>query len=94
VDDVVAGRAVPLEAGATYVFDKGYTDHRWWFAIRAAGAFSLTRRKRNAHCREVGAETAAGDGILADRRVTLGYHRPHGGAPKNALFDVVLRFIC
>lgn len=38
---VVAGRAVPLEAGATYVFDKGYTDHRWWFAIRAAGASSL-----------------------------------------------------
>jgi putative transposase len=91
VDDVVAGRAVPLEAGATYVFDKGYTDHRWWFAIRAAGAFFVTRRKRNAHCREVGIEIATGDGIEADRRVKLGYYRPHGGAPKNPLFDVVLR---
>ena len=91
VDDVVAGRRAPLEAGATYVFDKGYTDHRWWFAIRAADAVFVTRRKRNAHCREVGTELAAGDGILADRRVKLGYHRPHGGAPKNPLFDVVLR---
>ena len=91
VDDVVAGRRVPLETGATYVFDKGYTDHRWWFAIRAAGAFFVTRRKRNAHCREVGPLVAAGDGIEADRRVKLGYHRPHGGTPKNPLFDVVLR---
>jgi putative transposase len=32
-----------------------------------------------------------GDGIEADRRVKLGYYRPHGGAPKNSLFDVVLR---
>jgi hypothetical protein len=47
VDDVVAGRAVPLEPGATLVFDKGYTDYRWWFEIRAAGAFFVTRRKRN-----------------------------------------------
>jgi Transposase DDE domain len=88
---VVAGRAVPREAGATYVFDKGYTDHRWWFAIRAAGAFFVTRRKRNADCREIGVEIATGDGIAADRRVKLGYYRPHGGAPKNPLFDVVLR---
>jgi IS4 transposase len=91
LDDVVAGRRVPRETGATYVFDKGYTDHRWWFAIRAAGAFFVTRRKRNAHCREVGTLIATGDGIQADRRVKLGYHRPHGGAPKNPLFDVVLR---
>jgi putative transposase len=91
VDDVVAGRRVPLETGATYVFDKGYTDHRWWFAIRAAGAFFVTRRKRNAHCREVGTLIATGDGIQTDRRVKLGYYRPHGGAPKNPLFDVVLR---
>jgi hypothetical protein len=26
VDDVVAGREIPLEAGATYFFDKGYND--------------------------------------------------------------------
>src|SRR5215472_12513906 len=38
IDDVVAGRAIPLEAGATYVFDKGYTDYRWWAGIIAAGA--------------------------------------------------------
>jgi putative transposase len=93
VDDVVAGRTVPLEAGATYVFDKGYTDYRWWFAIHDAGACFLTRRKKNARCRDIREQTAAGDGILADRRLKIGHRRPRGGAAKNPLFDVELREI-
>jgi hypothetical protein len=51
VDDVVAGRAIPVEPGATYVFDKGYTDYRCWSELVAAGAFFVTRRKRIAHRR-------------------------------------------
>jgi len=93
VEDVVAARAVPLEAGATYVFDKGYTDYRWWSAIRAAGAFFLTRRKRNAHCREIRYQPAEGEDILADRRLKIGHRRPRGGAPPNPLWDVGLREI-
>ena len=84
---------MPLEPGATLVFDKGYTDYRWWSDIRAAGAFFVTRRKRNAHCRPIGEEAALGDGIEADRRVQIGHRQPRGGAPKNPLFDVVLREI-
>jgi hypothetical protein len=91
VDDVVAGRAVPLEPGAVYVFDKGYTDHRWWSAIRDAGGVFVTRRKRNAYCRPVSEAPAVGDGIQADRRVKIGHRRPHAGSRKNPLFDVVLR---
>jgi len=93
VADVVAGRAVPLEPGATLVLDKGYTDYRWWSEIRAAGAFFVTRRKRNAHFRSIGEAAALGDGIEADRRVQIGHRQPRGGAPKNPLFDVVLREI-
>jgi putative transposase len=93
VDDVVAGRAIPLEAGATYVFDKGYTDYRWWSEIRDAGAFFVTRRKRNAHCRLVAEQTAVGEGILADRLVKIGHQQARGGAPRNPLYEVVLREI-
>src|SRR5205823_3532417 len=93
VDDVVAGRAVPLEPGATYVFDKGYTDYRWWSAILAAGAFFVTRRKRNARCREITQAAATGDGILFDRRLKIGHRQARGGAPKNPLYDVSLREI-
>jgi IS4 transposase len=93
VDDVVAGRAVPLEPGATLVFDKGYTDYRWWFEIRAQGAFFVTRRKRNAHCRVIGEAAALGAGIEADRRGKIGHRQPRGGAAKNPLFDIILREI-
>lgn len=92
-DDVVAGRTVPLEAGATYVFDKGYTDYCWWSQILAAGAFFVTRRKRNAHRREITEQTAQGDGILFDRRLKIGHRQPRGGAPLNPLYEVKLREI-
>jgi putative transposase len=93
VDDVVAGRAVPLEPGATYVFDRGYTDYRWWSEILAAGAFFVTRRKRNARCREIKQAAAEGDGILVDRRLKIGHRQARGGAAKNPLYDVSLREI-
>ena len=93
VDDVVAGRAIPLEPGATYVFDKGYTDYRWWAGIIAAKGFFVTRRKRNAHCRLVRQRRAKGDGILAERLIQIGHRQPRGGAPVNPLYEVTLREI-
>ncbi len=93
VEDVVAGRGVPLEPGATYVFDKGYNDFHWWSTIRAASAFFVTRRKRNTHRRQIVEQTAAGAGILADRRLKIGHRQPRGGAPINPLWEVELREI-
>jgi putative transposase len=93
VDDVVAGRTVPLEPGATDVFDKGYTDYRWWSEIRAGAAFFVTRGKRKAHCREIRDTAAGGEGILSDRRLKIGHRQPRGGAPQNPLYEVSLREI-
>ena len=93
VDDVVAGRAIPIEPGATYVFDKGYTDYRWWSEIVPAGAVFVTRRKYNAHCRLVAEQTATGEGILSDRLINIGHRQARGGAPHNPLYEVSLREI-
>ena len=93
VDDVVAGRGVPLEPGATYIFDKGYTDYRWWAEIIAATAFFVTRRKKNAHRRDAEERPAVGEGILADRTLKIGHRRPHAGSPKNPLWERTLREI-
>ena len=90
---VVAGRAIPLEKGATYVFDKGYTDYRWWSQIIAAGAVFVTRRKRNAQCRDIREQPASGDGVVADRRLKIGHRQPRGGAPVNPLYQAELREI-
>jgi len=90
--DLAFGRALEIEAGATYVFDKGYTDYGWWQRIVEAGAVFVTRLKRNTHVRGGRTRKAKGDGILADRLVRLGHKQPRGGAT-NPLYDTNLREI-
>jgi IS4 transposase len=48
VNDVNEGRLLPIEAGAIYVFDKGYCDYNWWSDINAKGARFVSRFKKNA----------------------------------------------
>lgn len=43
----VAGRHQPIEAGATYVFDKAYADYAWWNRLHEAGCRFVTRPKSN-----------------------------------------------
>ena len=33
VNDITAAKAMPIEAGATYVFDLGYYDYGWWATL-------------------------------------------------------------
>jgi putative transposase len=51
VNDVEIGRRVALEAGATYVFDKGYCSFPWWTQVHVAKAFFVTRPKTNTRLR-------------------------------------------
>lgn len=46
-NDVVAARAMPIEPGASYVFDLGYYDYAWWAALDDAGCRIVTRFKAN-----------------------------------------------
>jgi len=47
VNDITAAQAMPIEAGATYVFDLGYYDYAWWATLDAAGCRIVTRFKSN-----------------------------------------------
>ena len=47
VNDIVAAREMPIEAGATYVFDLGYYDYAWWAKLDAARCRIVTRFKVN-----------------------------------------------
>jgi IS4 transposase len=53
VNDVVSGRAQPIEPGATYVFDKAYVDYAWWRRLHQAGCRFVTRPKKNVPLRIV-----------------------------------------
>jgi Transposase DDE domain/Domain of unknown function (DUF4372) len=46
VNDITAAKEMPVEAGATYVFDLGYYDFAWWAALDAQGCRLVTRFKR------------------------------------------------
>ncbi len=53
VHDIAAAKALPIEAGATYVFDKGYYDFAFWAKLAAAGCRFVTRLKINSPARLV-----------------------------------------
>lgn len=47
VNDITAAKAMPIEPGATYVYDLGYYDYGWWAALDDAGCRFVTRLKNN-----------------------------------------------
>jgi IS4 transposase len=76
VNDVEIGREVEIEAGATYVFDKGYYHFGWWQKINDARAFFVTRAKKNTRLRATKrryVRKTIGDGfkIIDDAEVVL-----------------------
>lgn len=47
VNDIVAAKTMPIEPGATYVFDLGYYDYAWWAELDRACCRIVTRFKTN-----------------------------------------------
>lgn len=76
INDAKIGRTVEIEAGATYVFDKGYCHYGWWNAIAGARSHFVTRPKSNMGFKLIAARPVAqvdGDGftILDDAEVSF-----------------------
>jgi putative transposase len=76
VNDVEIGRQAELEAGVTYVFDKGYYHFGWWKKINDTGAFFVTRSKVSTRLRATKSRyvrKTIGDGfkIIGDADVVL-----------------------
>lgn len=68
INDISAAHQMPIEPGATYVFDLGYYDYLWWAALDTAGCRIVTRFKSNTPL-EVRKEFAVprGSNVLSDR---------------------------
>lgn len=81
VNDVEEGRKLPIERGATYVFDKGYCDYSWWSRIEAGAAKFVTRLKANAAVKLVTsiAVPEEAHAILADTVVVFAHRSNRGG---------------
>lgn len=67
VNDITLAKQMPIEPGATYVFDLGYYDYSWWKTLDDAGCRVVTRLKKNTPLRILKAlPVAEGGSILSD----------------------------
>jgi hypothetical protein len=46
-NDMIAAKEIPIEEGATYVFDMGYYSFKWWGELDAKGCRFVTRLKKH-----------------------------------------------
>jgi len=68
VNDITAAKQMPIEAGATYVFDLGYYDYGWWAMLDEACCRIVTRLKANTPFKIVeDRPVPEGSSILSDR---------------------------
>jgi len=75
---------LPVQAGAFYVMDRGYVDFARLYAIHQAGAFFVTRAKKNMDARRVYSLPAQrGTGVMGDQRVMLNGMHPAKRYPEH-----------
>jgi Transposase DDE domain len=68
VNDITAAKDMPIEAGATYVFDLGYYDFARWARLDALGCRLVTRFKTNTPLNDArDLPLAPGSTLLSDR---------------------------
>jgi IS4 transposase len=68
VNDITAAKLMPIEPGATYVYDLGYYDYGWWAELDDAGCRFVTRLKKNTPFTAVHENRVPTDSnILSDR---------------------------
>jgi hypothetical protein len=68
VNDITMAQQMPIEPGATYVFDLGYYDYAWWAELDEACCRIVTRFKSNTPLSVIEELPVPQDGtILSDR---------------------------
>ena len=67
---------LPIEAGAFYIMDRGYLDFARLYTLHQAGAFFVTRAKRNINAHRVcSTKTDRTSGVICDQAIALnGYY--------------------
>jgi hypothetical protein len=105
VNDITAAQTMPIEPGATYVFDLGYYDYRWWAKLDEAGCRIVTRFKKNTPLRLLKElRVPKGGPVLSDRigflpaRQTNSRRNPMQNAVREVRVKIdtgkVLRILC
>lgn len=92
VNDITAAQAMPIEPGATYVFDLGYYDYRWWAALDAEDCRIVTRLKSSTPLTVIKELPVPADSdILSDR---IGFLPARQAASRRNPFQNAVREVC
>lgn len=92
VNDVSVAQKMPIEPGATYVFDLGYYDYRLWAKLDAQGCRIVTRFKANTPLQFVETRPVEKGGtILSDR---IGFLPPRQAKSRQNPMQAAVREIC
>jgi hypothetical protein len=88
LNDITSAQTMPIEPGASYVFDLGYYDYAWWARLCEAGCRIVTRFKKNTPLHLLKELAVPHDGsILSDR---IGFLPPRqANSRKNPMQDAV-----
>jgi hypothetical protein len=85
VNDITVAQTMPIEAGATYVFDLGYYDYRWWARLDGAGCRIVTRFKSSTPLHvTANLPVPRGTNILSDRIGLLPQRQAETGGTRSA----------
>jgi hypothetical protein len=79
-NDITAATAMPIELGATYVYDIGYYDYRWWAQIDEVGSRLVTRLNKNTPFRMVRENRVARQVIFSATAQRLASSRKTGAS--------------
>jgi hypothetical protein len=81
-DDISILDQIVCQPGAYYIMDRGYLDFDRFHRIHLAGAFFVTRAKRNLDARRLySSPTDKPQGIVADQTIALNLYRSHRDYP-------------
>jgi hypothetical protein len=69
VNDITAAQAMPIEPGATYVFDLGYYDFAWWAMLHNAKCRIVTRFKSHTPLTVIETRAVPAQGVILSDRI-------------------------
>ena len=92
INDVCMVDTMPIEPGATYVFDLGYYEFSWWARLDAAGCRFVTRLKTNTKPRVIQARPVqTGSNVKSDALVAIDGRLCSARGARHPLAGVTLR---
>jgi hypothetical protein len=89
INDITVAKTMPIQKGATYVFDLGFYDYGWWAKLNDAGCRLVTQLKVNTPLAVVAENRRpASFSILSDR---IGHLPPRQARSRNNPFEDPVR---